>query len=598
MAGVAFAVVASPVATSAQVLSPSRRLNTIADEYLAAYFRNSPLSATQNGVANARHDLLDDNSLADLARKQKEEDALLARLAAIRPASLTNRQDAVTYGLLIETLRASTQARICRRELTPSSWVPTLSSIATIQPVGSDSLRRAALTRFGMIPRYLETDVANARKGLALGYSLPKDAVQREIARVEGVLALAKEKSPFMSPALRDTTSAFRASFDSLFRESLTPAFQRYRDFLVNEYLPAARADVSISANPNGVACYRALIRRYTTIDRDPRAIHQLGLDRMRKVQEEMRALAQKSFGTTDLPALFQRLRTDTQYTFHSREEIVQLSNAAIERAWVAMPKWFGMVPKAKVAVEPFPSFLERGSPPGQYQAAPEDGSRPGIYRVNTFQPEQRSRGDMEDVAFHETIPGHHLQIGIARERTGVHPVTRYLGNSAFSEGWGLYSERLADEMGLFSSDLGRMGMLSGEAARAARLVVDAGIHALGWTRQRAIDYFLQNTTASPDQIASEIDRYIQVPGQATAYMLGAIEIRRLRTEAEKKLGKRFDIREFHDRVLEDGGVTLPMLDAKITHWIASHPVSVGRSIRAESGTTHRGAKTHDHGNE
>ena len=547
----------------------STRLKTVADDYLAAYFRNSPVTATFVGAPGARADLLDDNSLGEVRRANRESDAMLAALEHISPVSLTSRQDVVTYGLLIESLRAAKQSRICHAELQPSTWVPVLSQVAAIQPVGNDSLRRAALARYSQLPRYLDNDIANARRGLALGYSLPKDAVQRAIQLADGVLALPGDKSPFYSPALRDSTPAFRASFDSLVHTSLTPAFERYRDFLVNEYLPKARSAVSISANPNGAACYRALIRRATTIDRDPRAIHRLGLERMAVVQREMRALAEKSFGTTDLPALFQRIRTDTQYTFHSRDDIIQLATASIARARAAMPKWFGIVPKADVVVQAFPSFLERGAPPGQYQAAPDDGSRPATYRVNTFQPEQRSRGDLEDVTFHEAIPGHHLQIAIAHERTGIHPVTRYLGNSGFSEGWGLYAERLADEMGLYSSDLGRMGMLNGEAFRAARLVVDAGIHAMGWSRQQAIDYMVHNTTASPEQIASEVDRYILTPGQATAYMLGMIEIRRLRTLAEARLGSRFDIRQFHDKVLEDGGVTLPMLDQKITRWVS-----------------------------
>jgi uncharacterized protein (DUF885 family) len=232
------------------------------------------------------------------------------------------------------------------------------------------------------------------------------------------------------------------------------------------------------------------------------------------------------------------------------------------------MPKWFGIQPKGDVRVEPFPAFQERSAPPGQYFAGSDDGTRPGIYRVNAYQPEQLGRGVLEDVTFHEAIPGHHLQIAIAHERTHAHPVTRYLGNSGFSEGWGLYSERLADEMGLYDTDLGRLGMLNGESFRAARLVVDAGIHALAWTRQQGIDYFLQHTSNSPAQIAAEVDRYISEPGQATAYMIGALEIRRLRGEAQRALGSRFDIRAFHDRVLEDGTVTLPMLDAKIHRWI------------------------------
>jgi uncharacterized protein (DUF885 family) len=567
---VAFAAAALPAQAPKKAANAPARVNAVADEYLAEYFKTNPSAATQAGIPGARNDLLEDNSLAAERAWNAKADRWLTALQAINPVSLRGTQDGITYGLLIENLLASRQSRICRRELEPSGWASSYSNLVTIQPVGTSELRRATLARWAGLSHFVDVDIANSRRGLALGYALPKDAVRREIARLDGLLALPIERSPFMNPAARDSTPGFHASLDSLVRASVIPTLERYRDFLTTEYLPAAHEAVSISANPNGAACYRALIRSYTTIDRNPKAIHQLGLDRMKLVQTEMRALAQKSFGTSDLPALFQRIRTDTQYTFHSREEVVALAQSAITRARAAMPRWFGILPKSDVEVQPFPTFLERGAPPGQYQAAPEDGSRPGVYRVNAFEPEHRSRGDLEDVTFHEAIPGHHLQIAIAHERTGVHPATRYLGNSGFSEGWGLYSERLADEMGLYSSDLGRMGMYSGEAFRAARLVVDAGIHALGWTRQQAIDYMVHNTTASQEQIASEVDRYIATPGQATAYMLGMLEIRRLRTKAEKTLGNRFDIREFHDRVLEDGSVTLPMLDDKITRWIAA----------------------------
>ncbi len=575
-------LVGRPCASQAPPAS-AHPLHAIADEYLAARFRNSPAAATIAGVNGARPDLLDDNSLAVLAAQQRDEDRMLAALEQLPRGGLTERQDVVTYGLLLEALQSSRQARVCRRELMPTSWVSNLSTLAAVQPVGTDSLRRAALARFAEVPAYLDTDIANSRRGLRLGYALPRDVVRREIARVEALVALPREKSPFDSPAVRDSVPMFRAAYESLFEHALEPAFRRYRDFLVNEYLPAAREAISVSANPNGAACYRALIRRYTTVDRDPREIQALGAARMEGIQAAMRALGGRVFGTSDLPSIFARLRSDTAYTFRSREDIVAAASASIERARLAMPAWFGVVPAGNVVVQPFPSFLERGAPPGQYSPAPDDGSRPATYRVNTYQPEQRGRGDLEDVTFHEAIPGHHVQMSIARQRTGVHPVTRYLGNAAFTEGWGLYAEGLADEMGLYSSDVGRLGMLNGEAARAARLVVDAGIHALGWSRQQAIDYLTQHATASPDQIAAEVDRYIAAPGQATAYMIGMLEIRRLRTEAETRLGSRFDIREFHDRVLEDGAVTMPMLQDKIEDWIVqqSAHASGGHSSRS-----------------
>jgi uncharacterized protein (DUF885 family) len=232
------------------------------------------------------------------------------------------------------------------------------------------------------------------------------------------------------------------------------------------------------------------------------------------------------------------------------------------------MPRWFGIVPRADVVIQPYPAFQEASAPLGQYWPPAEDGSRPGTYMINLYQPERQPRGMIEGIAFHETIPGHHLQIAIQQELQDVHPLARYLIATAFSEGWGLYSERLADEMGLYGSDLDRLGMLSLQAFRAGRLVVDTGLHAFGWTRERAVDYMLANTAETPETVGVEVDRYIITPGQATAYMIGMLEIRRLRELAEARLGDRFDIRAFHDRVLEDGGVTLPLLGEKIEAWV------------------------------
>ncbi len=566
-------VLAMAPAISAQRPTSRSQVNTLADGYLKAYFVNNPEASTQLGVEGARHDAFDDESPAAVRAWQRRQDNWIAALRRIDTRALQGVQEGVTYGLLLDRLVADRQARVCRQDLQPSSWISSLSTLATVQPVGSDSLRRAAIARWTSLPRYVDVVIANAERGLAAGYSVPKDVVQRDIARLDGVLALPRAQSPFFSPAIRDSSPEFRAAFDTIFARRVEPSIRRYREYLVTRYLPRARAAVGVSANRDGAACYRALIRRSTTIDRDPNVIFALGMARMDSVEREMHIIAARSFGDTSLVRVFRRIRTDTQYTFHRRGEIVAQAEGNIARARAAMPRWFGIVPQADVKVEPYPAFLERGAPPGSYQSAPDDGSRPGVFRVNTFQPELRSRGDMEDVTYHETIPGHHLQIAITREQARGHPVARYLFNSGFSEGWGLYSERLADEMGLYTTDLGRMGMLNGEAFRAARLVVDAGMHARGWTRQQAIDYMAAHTTAPQEQIASEVDRYMAAPGQATAYMLGMLEIRRLRTKAEHALGSRFDIRQFHDRVLEDGTVTLPMLDAKITRWIAQRLV-------------------------
>jgi uncharacterized protein (DUF885 family) len=281
-----------------------------------------------------------------------------------------------------------------------------------------------------------------------------------------------------------------------------------------------------------------------------------------------MKAIGERSFGTGDVPNLLQRVRTEKRYLFKDREDLIGRSQAALARAKSTMHDWFGLLPKADVVIQPYPTFREK-SGPNEYNPPAEDGSRPAVFLINAYQAETKSRVVAESTAFHETIPGHHLQGAIALERKGIHPIGRYLGNAGYQEGWGLYSERLADEMHLYSADLDRLGMLSSQALRAVRLVVDSGIHTLGWTRQQAIDYMLAHTAEDKDDIVSEVDRYIIYPGQATAYMLGKLEITKARAEAQQTMGQKFAIKAFHDRVLEDGAIPVSFLHEKIRQWAA-----------------------------
>jgi uncharacterized protein (DUF885 family) len=560
-------------ATPAAPDSTAARVNALADEYMAAFLARNPETGTQYGIPGLRNDAVFDNSIAAQRTWEAREDAWLARIQAMDGNELAGRPEWVTYGFLRETLEASRQARVCRPELWPVSqmtgWQTLYPYLATIQPVGSDSARREVLARWRAIPRYLDTEVANLREGLRQGYSSPQLNVRRALAQIDGLLATPVKESPFYSPALRDSTPGFGAELERVVANEVNPAIRRYRDFVANEYVAKARTEPGVGANPNGKECYRATVRLFTTMNPTPEEIHRVGLEQMARIDAEMKQIAERSFHTGDVPALLQAFRTDPQYMFKNRQEIVDYARAAIGRAKAAVPRWFGMVPKADVVVEPYPAFQEASAPGGEYVNASDDGTRPGTYRINTYQPEKQSRVGLESTAFHETIPGHHLQGSIAQERKGAHPVTRFLYNSGYVEGWGLYAERLADEMGLFSSDLDRMGLLSNEALRAARMVVDPGIHALGWTRQQAIDYMLAHTAESRGSVETEVDRYIVLPGQATSYMTGRQEIMRLREQARAELGPRFDIREFHDQVLGDGSLTLPMLRQKIERWIA-----------------------------
>jgi uncharacterized protein (DUF885 family) len=354
-------------------------------------------------------------------------------------------------------------------------------------------------------------------------------------------------------------------SYRNLLETDARAALTRYRDFLLGEY--KGRKQIGVRENPAGTECYAASVRYWSSLSMDPADIHRAGLSNMSRIQSEMLVAAEASFGTDDVKALLQDLKTNPLYTFSSEQEMLDHVNAAVKRGKAAVTEWFGHVPNAEIIIVPYPAY-EKNSGGGFYSAGSADGQRPGTYKVGTYNPRGVSKAGQESTAFHESWPGHHLQGSVALQNESLHPILRYMWVSGSGEGWALYTEKLADEMGLYSSAVTRMGMLSDEAHRAARLVVDTGMHVMGWTRQQAIDYLLENTALGLDNVSYEIDRYAAVPGQATSYLLGSLEIQRLRALAERKLGDDFDIRVFHDRILENGAVTLPMLGMSIDAWI------------------------------
>jgi uncharacterized protein (DUF885 family) len=311
----------------------------------------------------------------------------------------------------------------------------------------------------------------------------------------------------------------------------------------------------------------------------------------MKALHEEMRRIAELSFGTSDVTGLLRRLREGPEFAFRDREEILAVTRAAVERAAAAMPRWFGRVPQAPVTVREYPEFRRAADPAESYTEDFSSGKLAGIYFINAFDPAHKPRADVEATAFHEAIPGHHLQLALAHERGGGPRIGKYVINSGFTEGWALYAERLAGEMGLYSADVYRLGGLASEAFRAARLVVDPGLNVLGWTRQQAIDYLVENAGIDPGFAASEVDRYVAWPGQATAYLLGALEILRLREEAARTLGPRFDVRAFHDAVLEDGSIPLPMLRERIARFVAERRGRGGAGRRGWRGGRATGSR-------
>ncbi len=338
----------------------------------------------------------------------------------------------------------------------------------------------------------------------------------------------------------------------------MRPGFEAYRDAL-RDALPRARPEerCGLSWLQGGEETYAATLRYFTTTDKTAEEIHEMGLAQLAKLADEYRALGPEVVGSDDLDTIFEAMRADPKMHYEHAEELVENARTALARAEAAMKDWFEVLPQASCAVE----GTEVGAIAFYFPPA-TDGSRGGTFFVNTSDPSAWGRFELEAMAFHEGVPGHHLQLAIADELPASVPkLLKYADNSAYCEGWGLYSERLADEMGLYSSAIDRMGMFSADSLRACRLVVDTGLHAFGWSRRRAIDFMVANSPLTEGICRPEIDRYVCNPGQATSYMIGRLEIQRIRAEAEQRQGDRFDVRAFHSAVLDNGALPLDVLD-------------------------------------
>jgi uncharacterized protein (DUF885 family) len=552
---------------------PASPTTAIADAYLSALAREYPEAGTANDLPGTNHGALSDNTEAGFARWRAYEDSVLAQLRAIGTAAHANEADRVLHGVLLDEVERSASVRICRLELWGvasyvNGWQASLTDLARIQPVGSDALRELALQRARAVPRYIDNEIVLLRQGLREGYSSPKVIVREVISQLDDLLAATPEQSPFSVPAQNDTTPAFQAAYRTIVRDEINPAVRRYRDFLSATYLPAARDALGVSANPNGRACYDAVVRQFSTVSMTADDVYETGRRQIQLLDEEMRPLARRLTGTDDLARAMHLIVTDPKFMYRTEAEVIAAAQAAQDRASAAMPRAFGLHTTVPVQIQPYPEFRARAGAPGQYQAPPEDDSRPPIHLLNTWDPTHKSRAGTESTTFHETWPGHHQQLMVAREARTQHKLVRVLYNSGFGEGWALYAERVADEMQLYSGDLDRFGYLASAKFRAARMVLDAGIHTRGMSYDDARSFLTEQSTRSPDEVRGEVNRYISWPGQAPSYMIGNLEILRLRAAARQKMGERFDLRAFHDQVLGRGSVTLPLLQSLLQEWM------------------------------
>ena len=546
------------------------QLAALADAFWEATLEDDPVYATSLG--DRRYDgRLADHSPAgrDAVRRRRRE--LLDRVEALDPDTLDD-PGRITRVALHEELAgelAALDAGLDDWTVDPLEGLPSgLLTLPEIQRLETVEDGTHLLERWRAIPGYVDTSVAGLRRSLANGRVAPRAAVDRVLDQLDDLLGTSVGTWPLLGPAvavdgLAGWTDAqrtrFRSELEAVVGSAIGPAFSRLRDVLRDEIAPAARSDdrAGLSHLPDGPAAYRALIRRHTSLDLEAQELHATGLAEIARIDEELRELAARVLGTRTLAEALDHLRSDPSLCFATRDEVEATAARCLARANEAVPDWFGRPPEAPCVVVRMAAHEEEHSTIAYYRPPALDGSRPGQYLINTSAPRTRPRYEAEALAFHEAVPGHHLQIAIGQELTHLPAFRRNLGPTAFVEGWGLYTERLADEMGLYTADLDRIGVLSYDAWRAARLVVDTGLHALGWTRAQAVAFMTEHSALAVNNIANEVDRYIVWPGQALAYKTGQLELVRLREEARARLGSAFDIREFHDTVL--GGGALPL---------------------------------------
>lgn len=541
----------------------------LADDYLAAVVERNPESATIQTLEGADHGRLTDNSPEALRAWQAVEDEFLVRLQGIDPSGLSGTETEVTLAYLQHSIGSAVDTRSCRAEWTGVNpifgWHLILNQLAAVQPVGTSEEREATLRRWRAIPDWIRQEIRNLRSGVAGGVTAPVEAVDRVVAQLRSFVEIPAGQSPLASPAGRAADPEFAAALVGIIQNDVAPAYREYLAFLEDDYRASARTRPGLVHTDPGIECYRALVRSFTSLDEDPITLHEAGLAELQRLRAERAALVARQ-GEEGIGAL-RAERGRPENRFASREEIIEYVEGLVARADSVADEWFELVPAGDVVVRPYPEFQEANAPGGQYLPPATDGSRPGVYMLNTSNVATRSRIGLETLTWHEGVPGHHFQLALANERPDAHPATRVLFNSGFAEGWALYAERLADDMGLFSNDAQRLEMINSQIFRAARMVVDPGIHALGWSREEADQFMSEATGTPPGTFAFEIDRYISLPGQAVAYLSGRLVLDRLRADAEERLGDQFDVKTFHRLVLENGSVPLPWLEERIGRW-------------------------------
>jgi len=574
---------ATPQATTQVAEDKAAQLNALYAEYWEEYLKLNPVQATFQGDHRYDDQLTDFGSAEFRAQQQAFVTRWLDRVKAIGSDGLAG-QDLLSYGIFVRGGELALEAEKFPGWMLPVNQMGSVASYAVLLGSGTSAQPFKTvkdydnwLARANRLPVLIDTEIANMREGIAAGVVQPRVVMEKVLPQFDAILTDKPEDGQFWGPIANlpeDFPDADKVRLTEAYRtmiaDALMPALRKQRDFIAGEYLPKTRDTVGLAALPDGDAWYTFNARNSTTTALSPAQIHQIGLDEVARIHGEMRKVMAEVEFEGSLQDFFRFMQTDRRFEFKSEDALLEHYRALEAKVMAGVPGLFSLTPKAGFEIRPIEAFRAQSAAGGEYMSPSEDGSRPGIFYVNTYDLPTRKTWDAEDLFLHEAIPGHHFQLALQQELGELPAFRRFGGETAFIEGWGLYSEGLGKDLGVYTDPYSWFGRLQGELWRAVRLVVDTGLHSKGWTRQQVLDYMFENSSVSEPDAIAEAERYIAWPGQALAYKIGELKIKELRARAEAALGDRFDIREFHAEVLKDGSVPLDILEQKIDRWIAS----------------------------
>lgn len=572
--------------------SDSQKLAQLFKDADEADLRLNPINALARGdmrYADRLGNYFSAEHNAEVLRTKQQE---LLRLTAINRAALS-ADDAIYYDVFkYETEQAIRFASAPLVNIADQvaiehffgihNMFPDFSSGQSIAPFKTVKDYDNGLKRMDDFVAVMDRAVIRMREGLATGHVQSQVVVDNVIAQLDTIIKQGVENSPYYMPIKNmpaDISGGDKKRLADAYSQKISndiiPVYQRMKTFMETEYKAKARRVPGLLGMKDGPLLYAALVEQHTTTSMTPKEIHEVGLSEVARITREMEAIKREVGFKGTLKQFFEHLRTDKKFKFGSKEDMLAQYNAVLQRVEAGMPKLFSRMVKTPFEIRPIPDFIEKNSAGAYYMSGSLEANRPGVFYLNTYDLPARTKPSMESLFLHEAIPGHHYQISLAQETASIPNFLRFGGNNAYAEGWGLYAETLGRELGLLTDPYQRFGKLDAEMLRAMRLVVDTGLHAKGWSREEAIKYMMDNSAMSRTDATAEVERYIAMPGQALSYKIGQLTLSRLRAEAEKELGARFDVRAFHDQVLNTGALPLKVLEAKIRNWIAVQKANV-----------------------